>query len=228
MERDLQAVVSLGGTLPLWGSASDPGQGVTFAVQAGVTARFRMEVPSRDYAASDWTVAFPVLWNDGPVAVRTRVLHRSSHLGDEVIYDTGAQRIEYAYEALDAVVAYRVHRSTRVYGGSAWIFRSLTETEPLLASRSLEIRDNLALQLGFDGEWPLRDDGRIAAIAGLDWQAAERTEWRSQLSAAAGIGSRGPGGGLRLLLRYFRGVSALGEFFLTDESYWALEAVAVR
>ncbi|HEX6939460.1 MAG TPA: DUF1207 domain-containing protein [Longimicrobiales bacterium] len=228
MAHDLQGLVALGGTLPLWGSSADAGRGLVVSLQAGVFARFRLEEPSRDYTASDWVVALPVTWTDGPVAVRARVLHRSAHLGDEVILDTGARRIEYAHEAFDIAVAYRVRPSTRIYGGSTWIFRSLTEAEPLLRARYPDLDDDAALQLGFDGEWPLRADGRISALAGLDLQSAGRTGWRTQLSAVAGLGARGPGGGLRLLLRFFDGTSTLGEFFLTDESYWMIEAVVTR
>ncbi|HEX7118384.1 MAG TPA: DUF1207 domain-containing protein [Longimicrobiales bacterium] len=228
MRRDLQGVVSLGGTLPLWGYSIAPGRSLVVAIQAGVFARFRMEVPSRDYTASDWTVALPITWNDGRFSVRTRILHRSSHLGDEIIAYSDARRIEYAHEAVDFLIAYHVRPSTRVYGGSTWIFRSLTETEPLLRVRHPGLHDDAALQLGFDAEWPLRDDDDITALAGLDLQSADRTGWRTQLSAAAGFGARGPGGGLRLLLHFFHGTSPLGEFFLTDESYWMLEAVVTR
>ena len=229
VRRDLQGMVSLGGTLPLWGSDEDDDTSAVYrlAVQAGVFARFRIEEPSRDYAASDWTVALPFEWAKGPLETRARILHRSSHLGDELIFQTDARRIEYGHEAIDFVVGYRVVPSTRLYGGGAWIFRSNTEGEPLLLLRGLDIEDRLALQVGFDGEWALRDDGRLNAVAGVDWQAAQRTGWDSQISAVLGLATRGPGGGLKLVLRYFNGPSALGQFFLTKESYWAIEAIAI-
>lgn len=228
VRRELQGVVGLGGTFALWASSDDPGRAVVVAIQAGVAARFRIEEPSRDYTASDWTVALPVTWSLAPLSLRARILHRSAHLGDELIYSTGARRIEYAHEAVDLLVAYDVGAAARVYGGSTWVFRSLTEQEPLVAFRNPGLRDHAALQLGFDGEWPLRDDRRIAALAGLDLQTAARTAWTPQISAAAGLGASGPGGGLRLLLRFFDGTSPLGEFFLTDESFWMIEAVVTH
>lgn len=228
MRRDLQGVVALGGTLPLWASSDDIGRTIVVAIQAGVAARFRLEERSRDYAASDWTVALPVSWSQAPLSLRARILHRSAHLGDELIFSTGAQRIEYAHEAVDLLVAYDVGTAARIYGGSTWIFRSLTEQEPQIASRNPGLRDDAALQIGFDAEWPLRGDRRIAALAGLDLQAAARTDWSTQISAAAGFGASGPGGGLQILLRFFDGTSPLGEFFLTDESFWMIEAVVTR
>lgn len=228
MDRDLQGVVSLGGTLPLWASSEDPDNTVVVSIQAGVSARFRLEEPSRDYAASDWTVALPVAWIRPPVSLRARILHRSAHLGDELIHNNGIRRIEFAHEAIDVLVAYDVAGAARVYGGSTWIFRSITQQEMVLSGRDPGLRDNAAVQVGFDAAWPLSDDGRLAALAGFDFQAASRTEWASQLSAAAGLGASGPGGGLQLLLRFYRGTSPLGEFFLTDETFWMLEAVVTH
>src|SRR5690606_26423501 len=109
-----------------------------------------------------------------------------------------------------------------------WIFRSITQQEMVLTSRNPDFRDNAAVQVGFDAEWPVSDDGRLTALAGLDFQAAARTEWASQLSAAAGLGASRSGSGLQLLLRYYRGTSPLGEFFLTDETFWMLEAVVTH
>lgn len=228
MDRDFQGVVSLGGTLPLWAASEDPDNTVVVSIQAGVSARFRLEVPSRDHAASDWTVALPVAWRRSPVSLRARILHRSSHLGDELIHNNGVRRIEFAHEAIDVLVAYDVAGAARVYGGSTWIFRSITQQEMVLTGRNPGLRDNAAVQLGFDAEWPVTGDSRVTALAGLDFQAAARTEWASQLSVAAGLGASGPGGGLRLLLRYYRGPSPLGEFFLTYETFWMLEAVVTH
>jgi len=225
MRRDLHGTVALGTTLPLWGTEPWPEGGIVVAAQAGVFARFRVEEPSRDYAASDWMVALPIEIERNPFAARLRIVHRSSHLGDEVIEDIGVRRIEFGHEALELLLARRLGNG-RVYGGGAWIFRSNTEHERLLAGRG--IRDDAALQLGIDGTWVSWADGRLGLLAGVDWQSAQRTGWRDQFSAIAGIAARGPAGGLRLVLRYFDGPSSVGEFFLTHESFWSIELVAER
>lgn len=230
--RDFEAFVALGGTVLLWGASDSPDRGIVLGAQAGVFARFRVEKPSRDYLASDWIVAFPVEWQNGRLSGRARILHRSSHLGDEFIFETGARRIEFGHEAIDMLLAYRALPELRFYGGGAWIFRSNTENEPNLRQLGHDIHDDFTLQAGVDGEWWFRaEQPRLSLVAGIDAQAAQRTEWRPQIAAAAGIGARGaPGarGGLRILLRYFTGPSTLGEFFLTDESFWTLEAVVTR
>lgn len=223
---DLQGTVSLGGALPLLRLARSENGGAVLGVQAGVHARFRIEEPSRDYMASDWMVAVPIEIGAGPLATRIRLVHRSSHLGDELMEETGAQRIEYGHEALELLVAYRTGNDTRVYGGGSWVFRSNTAGEwfPGL----LEVRDAATIQAGFDGRWHPWGDEAPGLVAGIDWQSAQRTEWRGQFSAAAGVVARGPGGGLRLVVRYFNGSSPAGEFFLTDESFFGIEIVAER
>lgn len=226
MRRDVHGAVTLGGTLPLWRAQEESDRGLLIGVQAGVHARFRIQSPTRDYAASDWTVAFPLEAYRGRASARLRLLHRSSHLGDELIEATGVRRIAYGHEAFDLLAAYRVWPELRLYGGGTWVFRSNTANDPNLHVRGVRVSDRAVVQLGADGEWYRWADGRVGIIAGIDWQSAQRTEWNGQLAAIAGVSARGEAGGLRLIVRYFDGASALGEFFLTDEQYWGLEVVA--
>ncbi|HEX7048669.1 MAG TPA: DUF1207 domain-containing protein [Longimicrobiales bacterium] len=228
LDNDVQGAVALGGTVTLWQPAAWPDGGLTIGAQAGVFARFRIEEPSRDYAISDWLVALPIEVADGPLSARLRILHRSSHLGDELLLDARTYRIEFGHEAVDLLVAHRILGSGRIYGGGSFIFRSNTESEPLLRLRGLDIHDNFAIQAGADGSWYRWAGDRIGVMAGLDWQRAQRTGWRDQFSAAAGVAAHGAGGGLRLLFRFFTGVSPVGEFFLTDERYYALELAVWR
>lgn len=226
MRRDVHGAVALGGTLPLWRAPERADRGLLFGVQAGVFARFRVEEPSRDYAASDWLVAMPVEFFVDRLSGRVRVLHRSAHLGDELMGTTGASRIEYGHEAVDALLAFTLTPGARLYGGGAWVFRSNTRNEPTLRSLGERVLDVWVAQLGADGEWFPWADGRVGLLAGIDWRGAQESEWRGRTAAAVGLGARGEAGGLRLLLRYFDGPSPVGEFFLTDERFWGLEVVA--
>lgn len=226
MESDVQGDVALGGTVLLWRAPVRDGRLLVVGAQAAVFARFRVEEPSRDYAASDWMVALPVEWRDDPLSARFRLLHRSSHLGDEIIFDTGARRIEFGHEAIDLLLAYTHPTGARAYGGGSWIFRSNTENEPLLHVLGTSVKDDAALQAGIDGAWYPWENGRLGVVAGLDWQAAQRTDWKSQVAAIAGVVGRGEGRRFRLQFRFFHGVSPLGEFFLSDETYFGLEIAA--
>jgi len=217
---DWQAVAALGVTVPLLRLAEWSGGGVVVSGQAGVFGRFRLESPSRDDLGQDWVAALPVEVAHGDVSARLRLSHRSSHLGDEFVDETEARRLEFGGEAIDGLVGYGLG-SARVYGGGAWIFHSTTDDEPAL--RMAGRRDRFLVQLGADADWPVsaKGDGRLRA--GIDWQAAERTNWRGGVTAAAGLTYRVGARSAGLVLRYYDGLSALGQFLWTPERYWGME-----
>jgi hypothetical protein len=221
-DREIQAAVMVGATIPLLQLAHWKGGGLVLAGQGGVTARFRIERPSRDDLGQDWLVALPLEVRHDDVSGRVRVGHRSAHLGDEFAADTDARRIEYGHEFLELIVARDLPElGGRLYGGGAWIFRSNTDAEPVLldAGRS----DRAVLQAGI--EVSSAAAGPVQLVAGLDWQAAERTEWRSRFAAAAGASYERGTRRVRILARYYDGRSAMGQFFATPERYWGIETV---
>ena len=221
---DVQAVPAIGITLPMLLLGEWESGGIVLFGQAGVFGRFRIEYPSRDDLGQDWIVAGGIEAAWDALSTRVRISHRSSHLGDEFVNVTGAQRIEFGGEAVDALAAYRLGSIGRVYGGGSWIFRSYTDKQVLALVR-MGRRDRFRLQLGADGEWPL-GDGPLAAVAGIDWQTAERTEWRNALALAGGVKVNANGRSLGLVARFFDGASSLGEFFLTPERFWGIELMA--
>ncbi|MFW6080030.1 MAG: DUF1207 domain-containing protein, partial [Gemmatimonadota bacterium] len=166
-----------GGDGGLAGGAGGVGGGVAVGVQAGVFARFRMEEPSRHAVATDWVVALPVEAALGAVSGRVRLLHRSAHLGDELIEANGARRIEFGHEAVELLVAYRHRGLARLYGGGAWIFRSNTDDTRALRRRGRA--DRAVLRAGFEAAAHPWAGGRVGGVAAVDWKAAERTGWRS-------------------------------------------------
>lgn len=215
---DVQAAASVGGTLPLLTLATWPGGGIILAGEVAAFARFRIEYPSRDDLGTDWFVGMPIELRRDEWSGRVALMHRSSHLGDEFINAAGAERIEFGHESIELMAA-RAFGGARLYGGGAWIFRSNTAFE--MRARNLGEHDRFELQVGADGEWSFGRVGR--AYAGLDVQAAERTDWQTQVALVAGVGAHENGRAIRLLARFHDGVSPLGEFFLTDERFMSLE-----
>lgn len=220
---DWQAAAAIGGTLPFWRPATWPGGGIAVGAQAGVFARFRIELPSRDDLGQDWLVAMPIeaAWNNW--SGRLRISHRSAHLGDEFVEETDADRIEFGGESIDGLVAYEFPRLARVYGGGGWIFRSNTDDTSVLQDSGTQ--DRFVVQLGADGRWDVGSP-YVHALAGVDWQAAERTGWVRALALAGGLGIDVGDRSLDLMLRYFDGPSSMGQFFVTPETFWSLELVA--
>jgi hypothetical protein len=220
---DVDAVTGIGGTLPFWHIKRTAKGGVVAALQAGVHGRFRIEYPTREDVGQDWFVGMPIEFADGPWSGRVRFMHRSSHLGDELVETTGASRIEVGGEYLDFLAAYTFRPNTRVYGGASWIFRSYTQATPVLLA--LGRSDRTVVQAGAETGWFPWSSGRLGLIGGLDWRRAERTGWDDSIAAAAGIAVKTPTRGGRLIVRYFTGKSLLEQFFLTPERYWSLELV---
>ena len=223
--KDVNAAAAIGGSIPLLQLAHWPGKGgIVASAQLGVFSRFRIEYPSRDDVGQDWFVGMPFEIAYNKFSGRFRIMHRSSHIGDELVEVTGARRIEFGGEFADFIAAYKVLDDTRVYGGGTWNFRSYTEQLPALRAR--ETHDYFELHAGVDRSWYEWSDGKTGLIGGIDWQSAQRTGWKSQFSVAGGFAARVPNGaGTKVLLRYFHGPSSMGEFFLTKETFWGLEWV---
>ena len=224
-QSDVNAAVGIGGSIPLLHLKEWAGKGgVVASAQVGVFSRFRIEYPSRDDVGQDWFVGMPFEFAYEKWSGRFRIMHRSSHIGDELVETTGASRIEFGGEFADFLLAREIIGGTRLYGGGTWNFRSYTEVLPALRAR--DMHDTFQLQGGVEAKWMKWSNGRTGLIGALDWQSQQRTGWRSQFSLAGGLNAqKGDGQGTQLLLRYFHGPSSVGEFFLTRETFWSVEWV---
>jgi hypothetical protein len=220
---DVVAAVGIGAIFPMIQISESSRGGVMMYADARVFSRFRIEYDSRDDMGQDWFVGGGFEMRRDAWSGRAAIIHRSSHLGDEFIEMTGAERIEFGSEQLDLLAAYEVPGIARVYGGGSWIFRSYLGWEPQLVA--LGVRDRLLLQIGADNVWRPWAGSPVAVHAGIDVQTAERTEWDTGFAAAVGIGVEARRS-LRLMTRFFDGPSTMGEFFLTPERYFTLELVA--
>src|SRR5690606_5167792 len=217
---DVVAAVSLGVIFPLIHVAESARGGVVMYADARVFSRFRLEYESRDDMGQDWFVGGGFELRQDAWSGRAAIIHRSSHLGDEFVEMTGAERIEFGSEQLDVTAAYDVDGIARLYAGASWIFRSYLGWEPQLVA--LGVRDRAVFQAGADNVWMLREDSPLALYAGLDVQVAERTEWDPGIAAAVGFGVQSRRS-MRLMARFYDGPSTMGEFFLTPERNFALE-----
>lgn len=222
--HDVQVLTGIGGSIPLWHLKTWPGKGgIVASAQLGVFARFRIEYPTRENAGEDWFVGMPIEASYGNFNGRFRIMHRSSHIGDELVQTTGAQRIEFGGEYADFIAAYQPLPGLRIYGGATYNFRSYNEWLPALRVRDLH--DYTQLQAGFDYNAYRWHDGHVGIVAGFDWQSTQRTNWRSGFSAVAGAGVKTNGRGSKLIARYYHGPSTMGEFFLTPETFTSIEWV---
>jgi hypothetical protein len=222
-EREIVAAVAIGGIFPLLELSSSPRGGVTMYADGRVFSRFRIEMESRDDMGQDWFVGGGLEMRRDAWSGRAAIIHRSSHLGDEFVEASGAERIEFGSEQLDLLAAYDVPGIARVYGGGSWIFRSYLGWEPQLVA--LGVSDRALFQVGADRSWSPWAGSPVLVYAGADMQVAERTEWEPGIAAALGLGVQ-KRRSLRLMTRFYDGPSTMGEFFLTTERYFSLELLA--
>jgi hypothetical protein len=204
-QSDTHGVVQLGTNFPLVRFGA-----ITLSLQGGLISRFRLDTSDNDALSSDYVVAFPFNFKHGANEARIRLIHRSAHLGDELVLNSGFRRLEFDHEEIDGL-----------YARSVGPFRVYTGGTVTLAS-SFE-KDKWGIQAGADGRWRLGRNS--AAVAGIDWQRHTINEGSSRIGGAAGLEWSGPAGKLALHAVFQSGASAMGEFFLERESYRGFEVV---
>lgn len=203
--RDVQGVVELGTNFPLIRFG-----GVTVSLQGGALSRFRLERSDNDAFTVDYMVAFPFNYSRGGWEGRIRLIHRSAHLGDEVVQNVGLRRLEYDHEEVDALVAHRLG-PIRVYGGASLTIASSFE------------EDDWGVQAGVEGR---RGVGATTVIyGGIDWQRHSIQDGNSRVAAVAGVELRGEAGRLGIEALYGSGAAASGEFFLERERFWGARII---
>lgn len=215
---EVQAAGALGATLRVWRPLRWSDGGVIVGIQGGAFARFRMELSGNDLLASDWLVAVPVEARLGDLSGRLRVFHWSSHLGDEFAAATSARRVDFTYEAVELVGAYRAGPA-RLYGGGAVTFATELEDPDLPTG----VSDAGQLQAGIDVGWSPWFGGTAGIRGGLDLVWADRVAWDPRMTAVLALEARARERALRLEAVYFDGPSTMGQFFLSDERYWGLQ-----
>lgn len=193
------------------------GQDWQLAIAAGVFSEFDLQSTTTDLLNTDYLIGLPLTHRRGAWATRLRVFHQSSHLGDEYMVHTNAQRITLSYEAAELLVA----RSTvhwRVYGGGEYTFtHQPRDLRPVVVHGGAEYRQTR----------PLLRIGHLAAgrlVAGLDAQSIQDRAWRVGWSGVTGLeladGDDPPESAWRwsLLLKAYTGPAPYGQFYRDDVS----------
>jgi hypothetical protein len=218
-DRELMAVVNLGGSYPIVRTPWRKGA-FEFGGQVGMDTRFRMKLPQKDMFSADWTVAATAAAAQGPWSWRARAIHRSSHMGDQFLQATGAHRIQLGSDGFDLYGA-RELGPLRAYAGGEWIAYSETDHDALPEGGS----DVWQVQGGLDLDYAWHASPAWHVVGGVDWQSAQRTDWQPSLAAAAGVRFTHGDRSARLVVRGFRGVSEVYQFFRTKEHFLGLELV---
>src|SRR3989441_6407811 len=150
------------------------------AIAAGVFSQFNMQSATNDLINTDYLVGLPVTYRHGSWTTRFRLYHQSSHLGDEYLLHTHAQRVDLTFEAAELLVAKAI-ANWRVYGGGEYLFaHSPADLAPGVLHGGLEYRQPEALvHLGRFAT------GRL--VAGLDARSVQDRQWQVGWSLVTGL-----------------------------------------
>lgn len=179
-------------------------------LQAGVFAIFDLDAPSQDLINADYFVGPVAALRWGDLAALARLYHQSSHLGDEYLLRTGADRENISYEVVDLFVSWDVVDPVRVYAGGGYVIDSEPDLRPWLLQAGAEV---MGPPLG----------GGIRPVAAVDVQSREHHGWDGDVSVRAGVQFEDPAFAslrLQMLLEYYRGRSPNGQFFEEDIEFY--------
>lgn len=205
-------IATIGGAMGLWGlySASSCA-GVQLGVSGAVFAQFNLSADSKDLLNADYDVALPVSVRHGPFSARFRLMHESSHLGDQFVLATpDVRRLDLSHELVDLLLSYE-HGYARLYAGGGYIIHAKIDLRPLSAQGGLELRGP-GLQARFWGT------PTMVPVAGVDVSLSEQRGWQANTTAVAGIELHQPGADsrLRILAVYQHGYWPFGQFLFTE------------
>jgi len=190
-----------------------PDDGWQLSVFGSIDSLFNLDLPGDALVNSDYRIGMPLTWRRGAFSARGRLVHQSSHLGDELILGGNApRRIDLSFESVDLLVAWE-YSGWRVYGGGNYVWRSSTELYDKGAST----------HLGFDF---VTSSGVLFGqrlTGGIDVKWLEQADWRSGTSAKLGLmlGRYSPDRrGFTIFLEAYDGFAPFGQFFVEDVKYY--------
>ncbi len=170
-----------------------------------VHAQFNLDSSSNDLINADYTIGLVGTHRNGPLSWRFRVLHQSTHLGDEfLLSQKQVERVNFSLEAVDLVASYE-WPEWRLLGGGIYVLH----VEPREVN-------NIGFQLG--SEYHSIDkvilNGRF--VSGVDFQFldAESNDRNINFKTGLEYGKRGSGNRrVRVMLTAYHGTVPFGQFF---------------
>ena len=183
-----------------------------FEVQVEAAAFSRFDISeSLDMDGVDYRFGFPLVYRVGSVAVKLHPWHLTSHLGDEIAEREGRKRIAYARNEIAYGISWDMADEWRVYVEGGWGAAVGAPNRPWRWQGGVEFVDDL---LG-----PAAPSVYVA----MNVTSFQVTDWEPQFTLQAGLwlGDVPSRGGMRIGAEYFRGHSALTQFFVEHDHYWS-------
>ena len=184
-------------------------------LMASTQSQFNMSTSSDDLINTDYFLAIPVMWSNGRWGARGRLLHQSSHLGDEFLLSGDApERKNLSYEALDLMIDHRPRAGWRLYASAGYVIAS-----------DLDEIGNIGGSVGVEYISPDPVLGAAHWITVTNVTTTEAFESDAQTRLISGLRFISDGGkrnALTLALQGFTGPIPFGQFFNQNASYWGI------
>ncbi len=211
------AAVSFGETIPFYrGNFGRSHAQWETGLQAGVFSDFNLGASSSDLVNTDFIASIYSSVRANQFSAFGRIYHQSSHLGDEFLLrkvnNSTFERVNLSYEGADLRLSYEFPYGVRLYGGGGGLFHK----EP----SALKV---WMTQYGAEFRSPWRIEyGSMRPIAAADFKNYQENNWSTDVSARAGVefgNFQALGRKLQILIEYFNGHSASGQFFKNKVEY---------
>ncbi len=204
-------VMGLGDQVFVSPALSVAGGSLTVGLSAAVFAQFDAAVHTFDFVNADFVVGIPVSFRRETFSARLRLVHQSSHLGDDFIRRrVGEPEQDFDFESLELIASVDLE-SLRLYGGGEHRVRQTARADkPRIALVGLEWRpDGRLVELGRDRWLRFVLAGQVAG------SHATSLAWGRSARAGVELVPSDPGGRARrvaLLLDFYRGPTTRGQF----------------
>ncbi len=214
-DKSQSAVGGYGEIFGLYRSGDGP-EGFSWQANfgGGVHAQFDLDSPTFDLVNTDYTLGFPFSFRKGADSCRITVYHQSSHLGDEFLLHNNIERVEFSYEALQAIASHEWRKWRIYYGGEYIIHQGPTDLKPFAAEVGVEYYDTN------------HHDGSGRFVAGWDLKSDETHDWGLNSSLKAGLqfdSTESNGRYIRLLAEGYNGFVPYGQFYNNRVSFIGIE-----
>ena len=197
----------IGGDIVLLDFAPDEESLLTFSLRGLLTGRLDGSLDSNPIVDADYIGGLAVGYKTGPWEFEAYFYHESSHLGDEMITDYNARRIDYSKEVLRFLAARRFFDdSLRVYGGVSFIVNGTPDA----------LDSTFEFQLGGEYTFDLWD---VPMFAAVDLQTQQANGWYLNTNAQYGIFLNRSVNRPRIYLEFYHGYSNMGQFWNQKETH---------
>ncbi|HMU56214.1 MAG TPA: DUF1207 domain-containing protein [Nitrospira sp.] len=215
---DLSGVfaANFGETFAIYRNRSFFGGEWDIGVQAGVFSIFDISSASIDLINADYRVGVLSSYRNGRFSLMGRILHQSSHLGDEFLLNNpGVTRINLSYEAVDMKLSYEFFDWLRLYGGGGVVVHRQPDDLGLATTQwGIELVSTRTFL-----------DGLLRPVAYGDFQCNQMTNWGVGQSIMAGVQFENARIGdrrIQILGEYYAGPSPDGQFYPEHVSWYGI------